>query len=220
MGTPNTFGVSDQLGVGGTGLAPQGGSGPSDKTPDLQTHLRNLYGTHYLPYANAAALTASLAGNRKDGQLVLKLDDYSLWVWQNGSAAAADAQHIAPTDVGAGVGRWVQVVGSSAAVGAGGVRQVAFAQSPALLLATDRLIEVDVTGGAVTVNMDAAPVAREIHEIANTAGDASVNNITVGGNGKTVEDPNNLGTFAANVTIRVKGAEVTWEYDGAKWVIV
>lgn len=108
--TVNAFGVSDLLGSGGAGLSP-GGSGPSDGTKNLRDLLRAILGAIFPAYANATALTASKAANRQDGQFVVKLDDYSLWTWQAASSAAAGTTVIAPTDVGVGAGRWVQVLG-------------------------------------------------------------------------------------------------------------
>lgn len=107
MGTPNSLGVSDQLGVGGTGISPQGSSGPAKGLADLQTLLRNLLASIWQPYASTGALTASLALNRSDGQVALRLSDYSLWTWEAASVAGASATVIVPTDVGAGAGRWV-----------------------------------------------------------------------------------------------------------------
>lgn len=113
--TPNALGVSDQLGSGGTGLSPEGGSGPSDGLPNLQALLRLLFGSIWQPYANAAALTASLAINRSDGQVALRLSDYTLWAWEAESVAAAGATVIVPTDVGGGAGRWVQFATAASA---------------------------------------------------------------------------------------------------------
>ena len=114
---PLAFGVSDSFGSGGEGLAPDGATGPfagaaSDDMPArvLRDHLRALYAATHPPVADATALTATLARNRADGQLVVKLDDYSIWVWKAADATAADATHVKPTDVGSGNGRWVRKV--------------------------------------------------------------------------------------------------------------
>ncbi len=55
-------------------------------------------------------MTSGLAKNRKDGMLCTVLATYSIYVWQAGSTATPSATVIAPTDVGAGAGRWVQKV--------------------------------------------------------------------------------------------------------------
>lgn len=91
--------------------------------------------------------------------------------------------------------------------------------NPYTVLANDALIEVDVSGGVATVNMPASPATGERHSIKNVAGDASVSNITVGGGGHNIEDPNSLQTFAASVAMKVKGGSVTWMFDGTHWVI-
>lgn len=95
-----------QFGVGGAQLAPGGGSG----TPNLPEVVRSFMDRCSAPYADAAALTASKAADRADGQLAVRLDDYSLWVWQAASTASAGSTVIVPTDVGVGAGRWVRKV--------------------------------------------------------------------------------------------------------------
>jgi hypothetical protein len=125
--TPNAFGVDDELGSGGIGLAPDGASGASSTTgapANLRDFLRAILGSQWYAYANTTALTASKAINRQDGQLTLKLDDYSLWHWEAG-ATLTDSSHIAPTDVGAGAGRWV-AGGGGGGGGGGTVGAVAF----------------------------------------------------------------------------------------------
>lgn len=110
MGTPNAFGIDDNFGAGGDGLAPGGSAGPRTGL-SLRDQIRSMLGGFWAPgYANATALTASLAKNRQRGQLTVKLDDLSIWMWNDTSVAAADGTHIAPTDVGGGAGRWIQYV--------------------------------------------------------------------------------------------------------------
>ena len=67
--------------------------------------------------ANVAALQATVENDRADGQLVVTLDTYTLWVWKNADTTAADAAHIAPTDVGAGAGRFVNVLDAESSGG-------------------------------------------------------------------------------------------------------
>jgi hypothetical protein len=126
--TPNAFGIDDEFGSGGIGLAPDGASGASSspQSPPFTAanNARDLFraGLGALwayGYANAAGLTASKAINRQTGQLVVKQDDFSLWIWEGANAASATATVIAPTDVGAGAGRWVQLVGPAAQAEAG-----------------------------------------------------------------------------------------------------
>lgn len=105
-----TKGIPNRLGEGGAHLA----AGKSAGDPGIDEILQGLGGRVGGPYADSTALTASLAENRGDGQLAVKLDDYSIWVWKNASVTAADATHIAPTDVGVGAGRWVRAVAGPA----------------------------------------------------------------------------------------------------------
>ena len=91
--------------------------------------------------------------------------------------------------------------------------------NPYTVAGSDLLVEVDVSGGVATVNMPASPATGERHSIKNVAGDASVSNITVGGGGHNIEDPNSLQTFASSVAMKVKGGSVSWIYDGTHWVI-
>ena len=96
--------IDAQFASGGAGLIP--GQGRSN-LPDA---LRTLLGLHHIAVPTTATLTAGLAKNRKDGMLCVVLASYSIWVWQAASVVAASATVIAPTDVGAGAGRWVQKV--------------------------------------------------------------------------------------------------------------
>lgn len=90
-------------------------------------------------------------------------------------------------------------------------------------LPTDRLIEVDVSGGqlAAPLLFEAAPTAGNIHTVKIVAGNASVNTVAVNGNGRNIEDPNNPGTFSAGtVFIKTPGGAVTWMLDANnRWVI-
>jgi hypothetical protein len=113
---PNAFGIDDEFGVGGIGLAPDGASGasstpqapPFTNAANARDLFRAILGSKWVyGYANSTALTASKAVNRQDGQEVRKLDDYTSWIWKAADTTAADANHIAPTDVLSGPGRWV-----------------------------------------------------------------------------------------------------------------
>lgn len=95
------------------------------------------------------------------------------------------------------------------------------------VLATDTLVECDVSGGALSggspILMNATPTLGARVTVKNTVGDASIQPILLNANGKTMEDPNMPGvqTYSAgNVAIKVRGAAITWAYDGAKFVIV
>ena len=109
----NVSAIKDEFGAGGANLVPTQG------IPNLRDILRNLLGRSYAPVSSTAGLTASLAADRVDGMQAVNLADYTTWTWEASSAAATSADVIAPTDVGAGVGRWVhQDVTDEAAGGA------------------------------------------------------------------------------------------------------
>lgn len=105
-----TLGIEEEFG--------QGGQGVSDGT--LRDALRNQNAKTGGPYADATALTASLAINRYDGQMALKKDDHTLWAWNATSTASAGATVIVPTDVGVGAGRWHAVSNATGATGSTG----------------------------------------------------------------------------------------------------
>ena len=64
---------------------------------------------------------------------------------------------------------------------------VTFAMSPYAMLTTDYLIEVDVTGGAVTINLQPAAAMGNIASIIkHSAGNAAANNISLVPNGAEV----------------------------------
>ena len=91
------------FGSGGANLSP-GGSGK----PSLKDVLLELHSAVAPPYADTAALTASVAIDRATGQLAVKLDDGSVWRWDGASAAAAvSGAVIRPTDCAATNGRWL-----------------------------------------------------------------------------------------------------------------
>lgn len=98
--------IKDDFGTGGSNMAPSGATG----NPVLRDVVRAALGAQSASYADDAALTASKAADRVDGQLAVTLDDYSIWVWKAADATVADGTHIQPTDVGAGAGRWVEKV--------------------------------------------------------------------------------------------------------------
>jgi hypothetical protein len=95
--------IADSFGSGGSNIVPGQG------IPNLRDILRDLLARVAAPVANVAALQATEAEDRVDGQQVTTLDTYTTWVWRAADATAVDGTHIAPTDVGAGIGRWVAV---------------------------------------------------------------------------------------------------------------
>jgi hypothetical protein len=93
-------------------------------------------------------------------------------------------------------------------------------------IGTDRLIEVDVSGGqpsgGLPIKFDAAATTGTQHTVKVVAGDAAVNTVGVSGNGQNIEDPNNLGTFTAStVFIKSPGGAVTWMFDANnRWAVI
>lgn len=68
-------------------------------------------------------------------------------------------------------------------------KQIAFAQSPYTVLPTDYLIDVDTSGGAVTINMMTSGARNNLEvTIKDTTGNASTNNISVVGSGAETSD--------------------------------
>lgn len=130
--------VTPYFGAGGAGLAPDGGPG------SLQAILLTLLASLSAPYADAAALAASVAVDREDGMLAVRLDNNSLWIWRAEDATAADSSHIAPDDVGSDPGRWVDILG-----GASGGLLSALDQTKLNSIQTGT---VTLTTGAVTKN--------------------------------------------------------------------
>jgi len=93
----------DTFGSGGSNVAPNQG------VPAMGAVLLDIMKRHAKQVASPTALQAIVSADRADGQLILTLDTYTLWAWEPANATAADATHIAPTDVGAGAGRFVAV---------------------------------------------------------------------------------------------------------------
>jgi len=92
---------------------------------------------------------------------------------------------------------------------------VTHATSPYTVLATDDLTLIDTSGGSVTVNLPAAPVAGERHEIkwwyAGEGGPAP----TVSGNGNSLEQwtvPSGDSGLAPTTQITTVGGSATWEW--------
>lgn len=151
MTTPDLFGIGDNFGEGGKDLAPDGASGPVANS--LREKLRTLFGSIWAGYADTTALTASLAKNRA-AQQVTVLADGSLWIWKPLDSTAADATHIAPTDVGVGAGRWVAFGTAGTAPSLKGTTTLVAGVSPAVsspnLTATSRIVVTRRDAGAST----------------------------------------------------------------------
>ena len=92
----------NKFGSGGSNVAPNQG------VPAVGRVLNDLLKRIGTPVANAAGLQATVQADRADGQLVMTLDTYTLWVWENASTTAVSATVIEPADVsvGSGIGRF------------------------------------------------------------------------------------------------------------------
>ncbi len=131
--------------------------------------------------ANVAALQATVENDRADGQLVVTLDTYTLWVWKNADTTAADAAHIAPTDVGAGAGRFVNVLDAESS---GGIQS----GSSTLVLGVSPNIPATITANTkITLGRTAANASTALGELAIT-------NKTVGAPGYFVVTADTVGT--------------------------
>lgn len=87
---------------------------------------------------------------------------------------------------------------------------ILFANSPFTVLSTDDFVPVDVSGGAITINLPAAPLQGKGFTIAHVAGSAGTNNITVNGNGHNILG---AGTFIINTNFQT----LTVVFDGTNW---
>ena len=80
----------------------------------------------------------------------------------------------------------------------------------------------DVSSTVVTVNAPSSAVNGWEIAVANTKGDASLNNITVSGNGANIENPDFPGTYAATVKITTLSGAYSWQYVASEthWKLV
>ena len=90
-------------------------------------------------------------------------------------------------------------------------------------LPTDRLIEVDVSGGQLAgpILFDANATVGTTHTVATVGGNPSANPIGVNGNGQTIENPSSLQTFSAGTVVITQVGAVTWMKDAnGRWKII
>lgn len=103
------------------------------------------------PVADQTAMQAVQTDDRFDGQVAVKLDDYTVWTFEAGSSAGASSSVIVPD---AGTGRWVKL--TTAVVGAvqGGTDTLAAGTKTvtATITASSRIIVTmkDPGAGAIT----------------------------------------------------------------------
>lgn len=77
----------------------------------------------------------------------------------------------------------------------------------------DQLILCDTAGGLCTVTAPATPQVNMRFTVKDANNNASTNNITVDGNGRTLENPSSPGTYASPITLNTNSRSVTWAYD-------
>jgi hypothetical protein len=87
---------------------------------------------------------------------------------------------------------------------------------PYTVSAQDRIISVDTSTTANTVNLPASPSQGEEHTVKDRSANAALFNITVSGNGHNI-----IGTTsAASQVISLNGAAVTYVYDTNVWLSI
>jgi hypothetical protein len=86
-------------------------------------------------------------------------------------------------------------------------------KSSAYTAAAGERIGLNVTGGGFTVTMPASPVTGDAVSFGISGGDATINNVTVGGNGKTIHGD-------ATLIVNKKISSFTLTYNGTEWRVV
>ena len=87
----------------------------------------------------------------------------------------------------------------------------------AVVSGTDQLFLCDPTSAGVTINAPGSPVINQRFTVKDaTATAAPLHPITVSGNGRTIEDPSNPGSYPGVIAITSAGRSVTWGYDPNK----
>ena len=77
----------------------------------------------------------------------------------------------------------------------------------------DQLIVCDTLGGLTTVTAPATPVVNMRFTVKDANNNAAVNNITVNGNGRTLENPIIPGTYTSPIIISTSSLSATWAFD-------
>lgn len=80
---------------------------------------------------------------------------------------------------------------------------------------TDHVVLVDVTGGAVTVTLPAAPVDGTIFQIKDMYGNAEVENITIDGNGKNID-----GAASFVMAVDFQSSTVLYDAGADEWFLL
>ncbi|NJO18593.1 MAG: hypothetical protein HC877_23565 [Thioploca sp.] len=77
----------------------------------------------------------------------------------------------------------------------------------------DQLVLCDTLGGATTVTAPASPIVNMRFTVKDANNNAGTNNITVDGNGKTLENPVTPGTYTSPIIINTNSRSATWAFD-------
>lgn len=80
---------------------------------------------------------------------------------------------------------------------------------------TDHVVLVDVSGGAVTVTLPAAPADGAIFQIKDMMGNAEAENITIAGNGKNID-----GDASAVMGVNFQSATVIYDAAADAWFLI
>jgi hypothetical protein len=108
-----------------------------------------------------------------------------------------------------------------AGMGGPWIATVTHAASPFSPSAGARMIPVDTTAGAVTINTPGFPFDGQFFFVKDVTGNAAVTPITVAASGgSTIEDPSNPGHFGATGTLAGQGQSVGFKYKMAttQWI--
>lgn len=87
------------------------------------------------------------------------------------------------------------------------------------ITSTNGNIYMDLSGGALSVNLPASPTTGEFHTFKDYKGFASANNLTINGNGNNIEQFTAVAT-ASTLVLNINYQSVTLQWSGSSWNIV
>lgn len=77
----------------------------------------------------------------------------------------------------------------------------------------DQLFVCDPTSNTCTITAPASPTVNMRFTVKDATFTSATNNIIVNGNGRTLENPASLGTYASPINIATNGRSATWAFD-------
>jgi hypothetical protein len=83
----------------------------------------------------------------------------------------------------------------------------------ALVVGFDQLLLCDPSTAAITITAPATPIVNMRFTVKDATFTSGTHNISVNGNGKTLEDPNTPGSYVSPVVFAANGRSATWAYD-------